>query len=89
MTGTMTYFGSANSRVIEQDFTSVQRRDFTIRRQVLWESEGASDAEVRRVEVEYIRALGANNPEAGYNRWPRHRVTGKLAVRESHGRRET
>jgi len=37
-TGTLNYF-SANSRFIEQDFTPEQRRDFTIRKEILWESE--------------------------------------------------
>lgn len=71
LTGTLNYFGSANSKLIEQDFTPEQRRDFTIRKQILWESETASDAEVSRVEVEFIRSLNSNNPRIGYNRWPR------------------
>jgi hypothetical protein len=37
-TDTLNYFGSADSRLIEQDFTPEQRRDFTIRKEVLWES---------------------------------------------------
>lgn len=41
MTDTLTYFGSANSQLVEQDFTSGQRRDFTIRKEVLWESSDA------------------------------------------------
>ena len=34
-TDTLNYFGSADSRLIEADFTPEQRRDFTIRKQVL------------------------------------------------------
>jgi hypothetical protein len=71
LTGTLNYFGSASSRVIEEDFTPEQRRDFAVRKQVLWESETASDAEVNRKEVEFIRALRANDPAVGYNRWPK------------------
>jgi len=37
----------------------------------LWESATASRAEVVRKEAEFIRALGANDPARGYNRWPR------------------
>ncbi len=33
------YFGSASNEVIAQDFTPEQRKDFTIRREILWESE--------------------------------------------------
>jgi hypothetical protein len=38
-TNSINYFGSANSELIAQDFTREQRRDFTIRKQILWESE--------------------------------------------------
>lgn len=67
----LNYFGSASSALIAQDFTCEQRRDFTIRKEILWEPETASDAEVTRKEVEYIIALQANNPAIGYNRWPK------------------
>jgi hypothetical protein len=70
-TDTLTYFGSVDKRLVEQDFAPEQRRDFTIRKQVLWESETASHSEVSRVEVEFIRALRSNDPAVGYNRWPR------------------
>jgi hypothetical protein len=35
--------------------------DFTIRRQILWESETATDAEVSRMEIEFIRTLNSND----------------------------
>ncbi len=62
LTDTLTYFGSVDSRLIEADFTREQRRDFTIRKQILWESEMATDAEARRREVEFIRELHATDP---------------------------
>lgn len=71
LTNSVNYFGSASSKIIEQDFTSEQRRDFTIRREILWESETTSDAEVRMKEVEFIRAFRSNDPAVGYNRWPK------------------
>jgi DNA modification methylase len=71
LTDSINYFGSAASNIIERDFTREQRRDFTIRREIIWESETASDVEVSRVEVEAIRAYRSNHPEIGYNRWPR------------------
>ena len=70
LTDTLNYYGSANSRVIEQDFTRAERRDFTIRKEILWESDSATDSEVSRVEVQFIRSLRSNDPEVGYNRWP-------------------
>jgi hypothetical protein len=71
MTDTLTYFGSVDSRLVAEDFTPEQRRDFTVRKQVLWESPDAPQAEVLRREVEFIRLLRSNDPEIGYNRWPR------------------
>lgn len=71
LTDSINYFGSADSKLIEKDFTREQRRDFTIRREIIWESETASDTEVSQKEVELIRAEKANDPAIGYNRWPK------------------
>jgi hypothetical protein len=71
LTDTLNYFGSADSKLIEQDFTREERRDFMIRKEILWESDTASAAEVRRVEIEQIRLLKSNDPARGYNRWPK------------------
>jgi len=70
LTNNINYFGSANQSLIAADFTAEQRLDFTIRREILWASETASDSEVNQKEVEYIRKLRANDPSVGYNRWP-------------------
>lgn len=51
MTDSITYFGSADKRLIEKDFTREQRRDFVVRREIIWESEDASDEEVSRREI--------------------------------------
>ena len=71
LTYSINYFGSADSQLVAGDFTEEQRRDFTIRRQILWESDSATDAEVRQKEAEYIRLLQSNDPAIGYNRWPK------------------
>ena len=73
LTDSINYFGSANSTLIARDFTREQRRTFTIRRDILWESDTASDAEVRQKEAELILAHRANDPAVGYNRWPQFR----------------
>ena len=70
---TLNYYGSANSILIEQDFTREQMRDFTIRKELLWESESASDSEVNKKEIEFIKQFQSNNPQIGYNRWPKFR----------------
>lgn len=71
LTDSINYFGSADSRLIERDFSREQRRDFTIRREILWESDTASDSEVSAREIEFIRFLRSNDQDIGYNRWPR------------------
>jgi len=71
LTDSINYFGSANSKVIEKDFTRDERRSFTITKEILWESKTASKEQVNEKEVEYIKKLRSNNPEVGYNRWPK------------------
>lgn len=70
LTDTINYLGSGDRSLIERDCTREQRRDFTIRKEILWESDSASDTEVRRLEVEFIRQLRSNDPTIGYNQWP-------------------
>ena len=73
LTGSANYFGSANSRLIAEDHSPEQLRDFTIRKEILWESESASDAEVNDMEIHIITELRSNDPAIGYNRWPKLR----------------
>src|SRR5581483_8671735 len=71
VTDSINYFGSACDALIAADFTREQRRDFTIRKEILWESDTATRQEVTVKEIEFILALGSNDPAIGYNRWPR------------------
>jgi hypothetical protein len=73
LTGSINYFGSADDNLIAQDFTKKQRRDFTVRREILWESRTASDYEVNEKEVEFITSFNSIDPAIGYNRWPRRK----------------
>lgn len=70
-TDSINYFGSASSKLIEKDFTREERRDFTIRREILWESETAADKEINLKEVKYIKDYKSNDPDIGYNQWPK------------------
>jgi hypothetical protein len=71
VTGSIGYFGSPSSKHIAADFTPEQRRDFTIRKEILWESNSASDQEVNAKETEFILSLRSNDPAVGYNRKPK------------------
>jgi hypothetical protein len=53
-TNTLKYFGSADSKPIEHNFPPGQCRDFGIRKEILWESETASDSEVNLSESPWL-----------------------------------
>jgi hypothetical protein len=67
LTGSISYFGSPNSKRVEADFTQEQARDFTLRKQILWESKDATTEEVDAKEIAFIVALRSNDPAIGYN----------------------
>lgn len=56
---------------MEADFTKEELRDFTLRREIIFESE--DKAEVGGREMELIVPLDANDPDGGYNRIPNFR----------------
>lgn len=70
-TDSINYFGSPSDELIARDFSREQRRLFTVTREILWESETVSNAELSCKEVEFIATLHSNDPQIGYNRWPR------------------
>jgi hypothetical protein len=58
LTDTIDYFGSPDSTLIEKDFTREQRREFTVTKEILWESESASDSEVSLKEKVTLCGIG-------------------------------
>jgi len=71
LTDSINYFGSASCELIARDFTRDERRDFTIRKEIIWESETASPPEVSQQEVLFIQKFRSNDPAIGYNQWPK------------------
>lgn len=72
--GSHRYFGSPDIDVINEDFANLPdavRKDYTVRKQILWESEDCSEAELAQKEIEFIRQFRSNDPSIGYNRWPK------------------
>lgn len=72
--GSCRYFGSPDMDVINEDFKTLPeevQKDYTIRKQILWESQDCSESELSQKEVEFIREYQSNNPNIGYNRWPK------------------
>lgn len=81
VTNSIGYFGSPNSEVIARDFTQDERRKFTITKEILWESETASKAEIDEKEIEFILSLKSNEPAIGYNLRPRSNAARTLSGR--------
>ena len=65
---------SIDMDIINNDFENLPesvRKDYTIRKQILWESEDCSESELSQKEVEFIRKHKSKDPGIGYNRWPK------------------
>jgi hypothetical protein len=75
LTGTLLYFGSprAYEQIAGDLGPDAHGLELTLRKEILWGSETATDAEVRAKEMHLIRETGANDPAIGYNKSPRHR----------------
>ena len=72
--GSYRYYGTPDMEVVNKDFESLPeetRKDYTIRKQILWESENCTEELLSQKEVEFIREYESNNPLIGYNRWPK------------------
>lgn len=72
LTNSLTYFGSVNNDAVAQDFSEEEQRDFSIRKQIIFESE--SEDEINKIEAQFITEHSANNPAIGYNKWPKFKV---------------
>lgn len=59
------YFASWNNSLVENDFTKEQLSDFSLRKEIIFESDDKSAVEKK--EIEFIRLLKSNHPEIGYN----------------------
>jgi hypothetical protein len=71
--GSHRYFGSPDMDLVNADFQTLPeaiRKEYSVRKQILWESESCSEKELSAKEVEFIRQFQSNNPSIGYNRWP-------------------
>lgn len=76
--GSYRYYGSPDMDVVNNDFKNLPPqtlKDYTIRKQILWESEDATEEELSSKEVDFIRQYNSNNPDIGYNRWPKFKAS--------------
>ena len=65
MTGAISYFGNPSAKEPIAAELAEHRPELTVRKEILWECETATDAEVRAKEKQFILETGANNPEIG------------------------
>jgi len=71
--GSYQYYGSPNSDKLYEEFQKLPenvRKDYYIRKTILWESKTASEEELSERERYYIEKYNSNDPKVGYNRWP-------------------
>lgn len=68
----MHYFGSWHNVDVEQDFTKEQLSDFSLRKEIIFES--PIKEEVTKKESELIRLHKSNDPIIGYNRTHRKKL---------------
>jgi hypothetical protein len=71
LTGAISYFGSPSAKERMATDLAEYRLDLTARKQILWEADTATDAEVRTMEVKLIREHRSNDPAVGYNLTPK------------------
>lgn len=71
------YFGSACRAIISADFTREQRKDFTVRKELVQELVDSTIAEINVAERSWIERCRSYDPAIGYNRtqsWQRKRL---------------
>lgn len=68
-TAFLTLFRIVDKYIVEKDFTDSELRDFTIRKEIIFESKDKND--VSKKESEFILSLRSNDPAIGYNQTPR------------------
>ena len=63
------YFGSWNNELVAADFSKEQLINFTLRKEILFESSDKNEVSIK--EAEYIIKNKSNDPTIGYNQWPK------------------
>jgi hypothetical protein len=63
------YFGSWDNKTVAQDFTKEQLLSLTLKKDILFES--IDKNEISMKEAEFIIQHQSNDPNIGYNKWPK------------------
>ncbi len=76
LTNSINYWGSASSSLIAKDFIEEERKDMSIRREIIFES--TDSKEINQMESILIKKYKSNVPSTGYNQWPKHKDNTKV-----------
>lgn len=63
------YFGSWDNNYVSSDFTKEQLLNFSLKKEIIFESDDKN--EISKKEAEFINLYKSNDPNIGYNKWPR------------------
>lgn len=74
-TDDINYFGSADSAIVARDFSRRERRDFTVRKEILWSRRQITIHDLNQQERRWITQCRSNDPAIGYNQTHRGRRT--------------
>ena len=82
LTGTILYFGSpsAHEQIAADLGIDAYPLELMLRKEILWESQTATDAEVRAMEIQMIKEHRSNDPTIGYNLLPRLTAAENVAL---------
>lgn len=72
--GCSRYFGRPDMDIVNLDFSNLPahlQEDYTVRKQILWESNTATNSELAAKAIALIRQFQSNIPAIGYNRRPK------------------
>ncbi len=63
------YFGSWDNEAVSNDFTKQELSSLTLIKDIIFES--ADKGQVNKKEAELIMQHRSNDPDIGYNKWPK------------------
>jgi hypothetical protein len=72
LTDALDYRGTISSSLIANDFTQDERKDMILGKEILWDSNEATDKEVNQKVEEYIRKYKSDDRAIGYNHFFYH-----------------
>jgi predicted RNase H-like nuclease len=70
--GRIDFLGNPDNTLLTSDFANLphsKQRDYTVRKEVLWQTQDCSSQELAAKQHEFITSYQSDDPEFGYNKW--------------------